>query len=45
VAGALNRLSAQITTDQLSELTIEVNVDHDAPGPVARRWLAHHHLI
>ena len=43
--GALDRLSAQLTTDQLSELTIEVNQDHDAPGTVARRWLARHHLI
>jgi osmoprotectant transport system substrate-binding protein len=45
VRDALDRLSAQLTTDQVSELAIEVNQDHEAPGTVARRWLVHRHLI
>src|ERR1019366_5609399 len=38
VAAALNRLSARLTTDALARLTIEVTVDHQSPGAVARRW-------
>ncbi len=45
VRRALDGLSAQLTTDQLSELTVEVTVDHDTPATVARRWLEHRHLI
>ncbi len=45
VATALNRLSARLTTDQLARLTVEVTVDHDSPGAVARRWLEHDRLI
>jgi osmoprotectant transport system substrate-binding protein len=45
VRDALDRLSAQLTTDQMSELSIEVNQDHEAPGTAARRWLVQHHLI
>ncbi len=45
VTAALDRLSARLTTDQLAQLTIEVTVDHEAPGAVARRWLEHEHLI
>jgi osmoprotectant transport system substrate-binding protein len=45
VAAALNRLSARLTTDALARLTIEVTVDHQSPGAVARRWLGHDRLI
>ena len=45
VAAALNRLSARLTTDELARLTLEVTVDHEAPGTVARRWLEHDRLI
>jgi osmoprotectant transport system substrate-binding protein len=45
VAAALDALSAQLTTDQLGQLALEVTVDHGSPGTVARRWLVHVHLI
>lgn len=45
VRDALDRVSAQLTTDQMSELSIDVNEDHEAPATVARRWLVQHHLI
>jgi osmoprotectant transport system substrate-binding protein len=45
VRDALDRLSAQLTTDQISELSIAVNRDHEPPASVARRWLVQHHLI
>ena len=38
VAAALNGLSAELTTDELSKLNIEVDVDHDDPSTVAQRW-------
>ena len=45
VRDALDRLSEQLTTDQISELAIEVNRDHQAPATAARRWLVRHRLI
>ena len=45
VAAALDGVSNKLTTDQLSELNVEVDVDHEAPGAVAHRWLQHEHLI
>ncbi len=45
VGAALDRLSAQLTTDQMSVLSIEVSQDHEAPATVARRWLVQHDLI
>jgi len=45
VAAALDKLSAHLTTDQLARLTMEVTVNHDTPGAVARRWLEHDGLI
>ena len=38
VASALNGLSAKLTTDQLSELNIEVSVNHEDPATVAKKW-------
>jgi len=45
VAAALNGLSAKLTTDELSNLNIMVNVDHDDPATVAQNWLKQKHLI
>ncbi len=45
VAAALDGVSNKLTTGQLSQLNVEVDVDHDAPGAVAQRWLQHEHLI
>ncbi len=45
VAVALNGLSAKLTTDELSNLNIMVNVDHDDPATVAQNWLKQKHLI
>jgi osmoprotectant transport system substrate-binding protein len=39
VSSALNALSAKLTTVQLSDLNIKVNVDHDEPATVASQWL------
>jgi osmoprotectant transport system substrate-binding protein len=39
VSTALNGLSAKLTTVQLSDLNIKVNVDHDDPATVAQKWL------
>jgi osmoprotectant transport system substrate-binding protein len=39
VSRALNQLSAKLTTVQLSDLNIKVNVDHDDPATVAKQWL------
>ncbi len=39
VSTALNNLSAKLTTVQLSDLNIKVNVDHDDPSAVASQWL------
>lgn len=39
VASALNAVSAKLTTTQLSQLNIEVNIDHDDPSTVAANWL------
>ncbi|HEY7948682.1 MAG TPA: ABC transporter substrate-binding protein [Acidimicrobiales bacterium] len=39
VSTALNNLSAKLTTVQLSNLNIKVNVDHDDPAAVATQWL------
>ncbi len=38
VASALDGLSAKLTTDQLSELNIEVSVNHEDPATVAKKW-------
>jgi osmoprotectant transport system substrate-binding protein len=43
IAGALNRLSARLTTAELAQLTRAVDIDGD-PGAVALRWLRHEHL-
>jgi len=45
VAAALNGLSAKLTTDELSNLNIKVNVNHEDPGTVAQQWLQQKHLI
>jgi len=45
VAAALNGLSAKLTTDELSQLNIKVNVDHEDPSTVAQQWLKQKHLI
>ena len=45
VAAALDRMSAKLTTDQLSELNIKVSVDHDDPSTVAQQWLQQNHLL
>ena len=39
VSSALNKLSAKLTTVQLSDLNIKVNVDHDDPTAEATQWL------
>lgn len=39
VSSALNALSAKLTTVQLSDLNIKVNIDHDDPAAVATQWL------
>jgi osmoprotectant transport system substrate-binding protein len=44
VTTALNNLSAKLTTVQLSELNIKVNVNHDDPATVATQWLKAEHL-
>jgi osmoprotectant transport system substrate-binding protein len=44
VAAALNGLSAKLTTDELSNLNIKVNVNHEDPGTVAQQWLQQKHL-
>jgi osmoprotectant transport system substrate-binding protein len=44
VANALNKLSAKLTTPQLSELNIKVTDDHDDPATVASQWLKSEHL-
>jgi osmoprotectant transport system substrate-binding protein len=44
VAAALNGLSAKLTTVQLSNLNIKVNVDHEDPSTVASQWLAQEHI-
>jgi osmoprotectant transport system substrate-binding protein len=45
VASALNGVSAKLTTEQLSELNIKVNVDHDDPAKVAKDWLTTEGLL
>lgn len=44
VANTLNKLSAKLTTPQLSELNIKVTDDHDDPATVASQWLKSEHL-
>jgi osmoprotectant transport system substrate-binding protein len=39
VATLLNRLSAKLTTDQLSKLNLEVDDRGESPAAVARRWV------
>jgi osmoprotectant transport system substrate-binding protein len=39
VAAALNKVSAKLTTDQLSKLNIEVNDNNESPSTVAQQWL------
>jgi osmoprotectant transport system substrate-binding protein len=39
VATLLNRLSAKLTTDQLSKLNLEVSNRDESPAAVARRWV------
>ncbi|HUY23405.1 MAG TPA: ABC transporter substrate-binding protein [Acidimicrobiales bacterium] len=45
VAAALDGLSAKLTTAELSQLNIKVNVDHDDPSTVAQQWLQQKHLV
>ncbi|HEV7196599.1 MAG TPA: ABC transporter substrate-binding protein [Pedococcus sp.] len=45
VSAALNGLSAKLTTDELSNLNIKVNVNHEDPGTVAQQWLQQNHLL
>jgi osmoprotectant transport system substrate-binding protein len=45
VATALNNLSAKLTTAELSQLNIKINVDHDDPATVALQWLQQKHLV
>jgi osmoprotectant transport system substrate-binding protein len=45
VAAALNSLSAKLTTDELSNLNIKVNVNHEDPSTVALQWLQQKHLV
>jgi len=40
VAEALNKLSAKLTTDQLSKLNIEVNDNNVSPSTAAQNWLS-----
>jgi osmoprotectant transport system substrate-binding protein len=44
VTSALNKLSAKLTTQQLSELNIKVTDNHDDPAAVASQWLKSEHL-
>ncbi len=39
VAAALNKLSAKLTTGQLSKLNIEVNDQNEPPATVAQQWV------
>ena len=39
VAAALNKVSAKLTTDQLSKLNIEVDDQNESPATVAQQWV------
>ena len=39
VAAAINKLDAKLTTAQLSQLNIDVNVDHESATTVAANWV------
>ena len=39
VSGALNQLSAKLTTDQLTKLNAQVDIDKKDPEEVAKTWL------
>jgi len=45
VAAALNGMSKKLTTDALSQLNIDVNINHDDPATVASQWLKSQGLI
>ena len=45
VAKALDKLSAKLTTDQLSSLNIQVTTDHKQPATVAKAWLQKEGLL
>jgi len=39
VSGALNKMDALLTTEELEHMNIDVNVDHQNPATVASNWL------
>jgi osmoprotectant transport system substrate-binding protein len=45
VAAALNKLSAKLTTTQLSKLNIEVNDQNESPATVAQQWVSAEGLV
>ena len=45
VAGPLNALMAELTTEKLTELNAEVAVDRQKPEDVAQQWLSDAGLV
>ncbi|WP_338524609.1 ABC transporter substrate-binding protein [Pseudomonas batumici] len=42
ISKALNSLSAQLNSDELKKLNLQVDIDHKDPAKVAEQWVAEH---